>query len=95
MDIASIGRMLSGLGNLDQMRMQGNEQQKGGIDPELLKKLIEMLSGNAGAQGGGGSSGSGGSGAPLSADKIKELMASALGMQAMMPDSDNGRQIQV
>ncbi|WP_348751413.1 hypothetical protein [Pseudomonas rhodesiae] len=88
--------MSRGQDSLDQKGAQGNEQQKGGIDPELLKKLLEMFGGGAGgAQGGGGSSGSGGSGGQPDPEQINKMMAGREGMQAMMPDSDNGRQIQV
>lgn len=99
MDVGALGRMLGmsrGQDSLDQKGAQGSEQQKGGIDPELLKKLLEMLSGGAGgAQGGGGSSGSGGSGGQPDLEQINKMMSGREGMQAMMPDSDNGRQIQV
>lgn len=102
MDVGALGRMLGmsrGQDSLDQKGAQGSEQQKGGIDPELLKKLLEMLSGGAGgAQGGGGSSGSGGSGGSggqPDLEQINKMMSGREGMQAMMPDSDNGRQIQV
>ena len=99
MDVGALGRMLGmsrGQDRLDQKGAQAREPHEGGIDPELLKKLLDMLSGAAGgAQAGGGSSGSGGSGGQPDLEFIKKMMAGREGMQAMMPDSDNGRKIQV
>ncbi len=99
MDVGALGRMLGmsrGQDRLDQKGAQARQPQEGGIDPELLKKLLDMLSGAAGgAQAGGGSSGSGGSGGQPDLEFIKKMMAGREGMQAMMPDSDNGRKIQV
>ena len=99
MDVGALGRMLGmsrGQDSLDQKGAQAREPHEGGIDPELLKKLLDMLSGAAGgAQAGGGSSGSGDSGGQPDLEFIKKMMAGREGMQAMMPDSDNGRKIQV
>lgn len=96
MDVGALGRMLGmsrGQDSLDQKGAYGREQQKGGIDPELLKKLLEMLSGAAGGtQSGGGSSGAGDQ---PDLEQINKMLAGREGMQAMMPDSDNGRKIQV
>jgi hypothetical protein len=70
------------------------------MEPELIKKLLEMLAGagaggsqGGGSQGAGGSSGSGGSGGQPDMEQLNKMMGGRQGMQAMMPDSDNGRKI--
>ncbi|MBN2988602.1 hypothetical protein BFW88_05565 [Pseudomonas fluorescens] len=86
--------MARGQESLGQDGAQDVGDQQGKMDSELLKKLLEMLAGAGGAQGGGGS-GSGGSGDQPDADQIRKMMSGRQGMEAMMPDSDNGRQIPV
>ena len=91
--------MVNGQNSLDQGGLQEVGQQPGKMGAELIKKLLEKLEGSNGAQGGGGaqgsgdSSGSGGSGDQLDMEKLKKMMAGRQGMEAMMPDSDNGRKI--
>lgn len=87
MDIGAIGKMLGMVRGQQSLRQEGPQQQ-GKTDTELLRKLMEMLSG-------GGSAGSGGSAVQLDPEQIKKLMAGREGMQAMMPDSDNGRKVSV
>ncbi|MDY0894362.1 MULTISPECIES: hypothetical protein [Pseudomonas] len=97
--ISAIGKMLGmarGQESLGRDGAEGAGHQNDKVDPELLKKLLEMLSGGAGgAQGGGGSGSSGGSGGQPDPDQIRKMMSGRQGMEAMMPDSDNGRQVQV
>ncbi|WP_448124696.1 hypothetical protein [Pseudomonas veronii] len=91
--------MVNGQNSLDQGGLQEVGQQPGKMGAELIKKLLEKLEGSngaqgsGGAQGGGDSSGSGGSGDQLDMEKLKKMMAGRQGMEAMMPDSDNGRKI--
>ncbi|WP_449103367.1 hypothetical protein [Pseudomonas veronii] len=85
--------MVNGQNSLDQGGLQEVGQQPGKMGAELIKKLLEKLEGSNGAQGGGDSSGSGGSGDQLDMEKLKKMMAGRQGMEAMMPDSDNGRKI--
>ncbi|CRM18911.1 hypothetical protein [Pseudomonas sp. 31 E 6] len=88
MDIAAIGKMLRmarGHERLGQDAAQGTVQRQEKIDPEVLKKLMEMLS--DGAQGGGGADGQ------VDQERISKMMSGRQGMEALMPDSDNGRQI--
>jgi hypothetical protein len=96
--------MVNGQNSLDQGGLQEVGQQPGKMLADM-KKLLEKLEGSNGAQGGGGaqgssgaqgsgdSSGSGGSGDQLDMEKLKKMMAGRQGMEAMMPDSDNGRKI--
>ena len=87
MDIGAIGKML-GMARGQQSLRQEGPQQGGKTDTELLRKLLEMLSSS-------GSAGSGGSAAQLDPEQIKKMMAGREGMQAIMPDSDNGRKVSV
>lgn len=96
--------MVNGQNSLDQGGLQEVGQQPGKMLADM-KKLLEKLEGSngaqvgggaqgsGGAQGGGDSSGSGGSGDQLDMEKLKKMMAGRQGMEAMMPDSDNGRKI--
>ncbi|NVZ18156.1 hypothetical protein HX794_00725 [Pseudomonas costantinii] len=84
--------MARGQNDLDQGGAQGAEPQ-GKQEPDLIKKLMEMLSGAAGAQGGGGSAGSDCSECQKSPEELEQLAAGRQGMEAMMPGNDNGRQI--
>jgi hypothetical protein len=98
MAISAIDRamgMVNGQNSLDQGGSQEVGQQQGKMEPELIKKLLEMLAGAGagGSQGGGGSSGSGGSGGQPDMEQLNKMMGGRQGMQAMMPDSDNGRKI--
>ena len=98
MAISAIDRamgMVNGQNSLDQGGSQEVGQQQGKMEPELIKKLLEMLAGAGagGSQGGGGSSGSGGSGGQPDMEKLNKMMGGRQGMEAMMPDSDNGRKI--
>lgn len=97
MDIGAIGKMLGmarGQERLGQEPAQDAAQQQGKIDPELLKKLLDMLSaGTGGAQGGGGS-GPGVANVQLDEEQINKMMSGRQGMEAMMPDSDSGRRVQ-
>jgi hypothetical protein len=98
MAISAIDRamgMVNGQNSLDQGGSQDVGQQQGKMEPELIKKLLDMLAGAGagGSQGGGGSSGSGGSGGQPDMEQLNKMMGARQGMQAMMPDSDNGRKI--
>ena len=98
MAISAIDRamgMVNGQNSLDQGGSQDVDQQQGKMEPELIKKLLEMLAGAGagGSQGGGGSSGSGGSGGQPDMEQLNKMMSGRQGMQAMMPESDNGRKI--
>jgi hypothetical protein len=98
MAISAIDRamgMVNGQNSLDQGGSQDVGQQQGKMEPELIKKLLDMLAGAGagGSQGGGGSSGSGGSGGQPDMEQLNKMMGGRQGMQAMMPDSDNGRKI--
>ncbi len=92
MAISAIDRamgMVNGQNRLDQGGSQEAGQQQGKMEPELIKKLLDMLAG-AGA---GGSQGAGGSGRQPDMEQLNKMMGGRQGMQAMMPDSDNGRKI--
>ncbi|MCD7077864.1 hypothetical protein LRQ11_02585 [Pseudomonas sp. MAFF 311095] len=101
MAIGAIDRamgMVNGQNSLDQGGAKGPEEPKakGGVDQELLKKLMAMLGGQWGCQGSGGSSGSGGSegsGGEMDPEQLRKMMSGRQGMEAMMPDSDNGRKV--
>ena len=98
MAISAIDRamgMVNGQNRLDQGGSQDVAQQQGKMEPELIKKLLEMLAGAGagGSQGGGGPSGSGGSGGQPDMEQLNKMMGGRQGMEAMMPDSDNGRKI--
>jgi hypothetical protein len=107
MAISAIDRamgMVNGQNSLDQGGSQDVDQQQGKMEPELIKKLLDMLAGagaggsqgggsGGGSQGAGGSSGSGGSGGQPDMEQLNKMMGGRQGMQAMMPDSDNGRKI--
>ena len=103
MAISAIDRamgMVNGQNSLDQGGSQDVGQQQGKMEPELIKKLLEMLAGagaggsqGGGSQGAGGSSGSGGSGGQPDMEQLNKMMGGRQGMQSMMPDSDNGRKI--
>ncbi|MEO8490402.1 hypothetical protein [Pseudomonas sp.] len=95
MDIAAIGKMLGmarGQSELDQGGAQEIEQQEK-QEPDLIKRLMEMLS-VAGAQG-AGASGSDSSDTQKSPEELEQLAAGRQGLEAMMPGNDNGRQINV
>ncbi|WP_231501199.1 MULTISPECIES: hypothetical protein [Pseudomonas] len=96
--VDAVSRMLGmsrGQRGLEQADAQGADQKKGDIDPEMLKKLLELLS--RGPQGAGGSSGSnsGGGEGESYTDKLDRLMGKRDGLAAMMPGDDNGRKINV
>ena len=101
MAISAIDRamgMVNGQNSLDQGGSQDVDQQQGKMEPELIKKLLDMLAGAGagGSQGGGsggGSQGAGGSGGQPDMEQLNKMMGGRQGMQAMMPESDNGRKI--
>ena len=105
MDIGAIGKMLGmarGQENLDQGGAQGADKhgaEQGKVDPNVLMKHLEMLTkGGGGAQGGGGSEGSadsGGAGGQMDPEMLQKMMAGRQGMEAMMPESDNNRPIEM
>ncbi|MGY1921764.1 hypothetical protein [Pseudomonas tolaasii] len=95
MDIGAIGRMLGmarGQSGLDQSSLQRAQPQEK-PEPDLIKRLMEMLSAGTGAQGGEGSAGSGCDECQKTPEELEQLAAGRKGMEAMMPGNDNGRQI--
>ncbi|MGB3125873.1 MAG: hypothetical protein WBB95_18845 [Pseudomonas sp.] len=84
MDIGAIGKMLGmarGQSDLDQGGAQAAEPQEK-QEPDLIKRLMEMLSGGAEC-----------TECQASPEALEKLAAGRQGMEAMMPGNDNGRQI--
>ncbi len=86
MEIGALERamgMIDGQNSLDR-GARGAEQRQRGDNQELLRKLMAMLSGSGSGQDSCGE---------VDPELCRKMMAGRQGMEALMPDSDNGRKI--
>ncbi len=86
--IAKMMELAQGAEKLGQGGAQGSQAKQ---DP--MKMLMEILSKAMGGAQGGGSGGA--EGGQMDQEMLDKVMAGRQGMEAMMPESDNGRKIEV